>query len=299
MLMTKCADYRAQAYAPDEGISVTMVEVTDSAHALEQSHLCGPTAALVQAEALAGVALLGSELTQPLETVTFRLGVEGPLGSVLVENAVDGGLRGYTQVKILEALDSAPELDIADAFGASADVQMIRSIPGTVLSSASLHIEPVTISSAVEAIYKQSFQRHVCVQTLAQAYDTYLDGARGVMAECLPDGKPEAFERISALFADQTVNECLESSASLASVCRTLGLEKCTYAEPKPLRFACRCSDERIQAMLGDLPDADLKELLAKGKPVDVYCHMCGKCYTVQLPFIESILKGRELHNHS
>ena len=98
MIMSKVADSLMSAFSPGSKIRVVLAEATDSARELERSHLCGPTAGLIQAEALAGVALLSSELTQPDETVTLRLKVSGPVGGVLVEASADGGLRGYTQI---------------------------------------------------------------------------------------------------------------------------------------------------------------------------------------------------------
>lgn len=101
MIMSKTADSRVTAYSPSAKISLVFVEVTDSARELERSHLCGPTAGLIQAEALAAVALLGAELSQPEETVTLRMRVSGPVGGLLVEAGADGSLRGYTQVKVM------------------------------------------------------------------------------------------------------------------------------------------------------------------------------------------------------
>ncbi len=109
MIMAKTADSRAAAFSPAAKIRLVLVEVTDSARELERSHLCGPTAGMIQAEALAGVALLGSELAAVAETVTMRLKVSGPVGGVLVEAGADGSLRGYTNVKVMNDLDAREE----------------------------------------------------------------------------------------------------------------------------------------------------------------------------------------------
>lgn len=293
MIMAKGSDCRKSAFSVASKISVTAVEVTDSARELEQSHLCGPTAALVQAEALAGVALLGAEMVQADETISLRLRVSGPLGGVLVENAADGSLRGYTHTKVMNDLDEAEELDTSVALGDLAEVQVIRSTSGKILSSASIDIHPASVSAAVEAFYRQSLQRQVAIQTHAQSYGEFIEAARGVMVECLPDGDQAVFSRIRALFEDMTVLECLESAASLETVCETLGLTDCYFFDPKPLRFGCRCSTERIQGMLAGLPTADLSEMAAKNEPLQIYCHMCGKGYRIEHAFIQDVLNTR------
>jgi len=297
MIMSKTSDGRRCAFSPGLKIRLVQVEVTDSARDLERSHLCGPTAGLIQAEALAGVALLGSELTEPQETVTLRLRVSGPLGGLLVEAAQDGGLRGYTQVKVMNEFDVAEELDTSAAMGDLAEVQVIRSTMGKILSSASLDVSPVSISRSLEAYYKQSLQRNVLVQTSALAYGAFIDSARGVLVECLPDGDKAAFARLEEFFAEGTILECLDAAASLETICATLGLTDCTFEEVFPLRFACRCSIERVQGMVSGLPTEDLQEMLGQSGPLQIFCHMCGKGYRVEPDFVKTVLETRSKGN--
>jgi molecular chaperone Hsp33 len=293
MIMSKTSDGRRCAFSPSQKLRVIQVEVTDSARELERSHLCGPTAGLIQAEALAGVALLGMDLTEPNEAVTLGMRVNGPLVGLLVEASAEGCLRGYTQVKVMNELDAAEELDTSAAMGDQADVQVIRSTPGKILSSASLDISPASVSRSVEAYYKQSLQRQVWVQTSALAYGAFIDSARGLLVECLPDGDVATFRRIEELFTDGTILECLDAASSLETICSTLGLDDCKIEEVYPLRFACRCSVDRVQGMLSGLPTEDLQAVLEKASPVQIFCHMCGKGYRVEPDFVRQVLEAR------
>ena len=293
MIMSKTSDGRRCAFSPSQKLRVIQVEVTDSARELERSHLCGPTAGLIQAEALAGVALLGTDLTEPDETVTLGMRVTGPLVGLLVETCTEGGLRGYTQVKVMNDLDAAEELDTSAAMGDQAEVQVIRSTPGKILASASMDVTPASVSRSVEAYYKQSLQRQVLVQTSALAYGAFIDSARGLLVECLPDGDLATFRRIEELFTDGTILECLDAAASLETICSTLGLDDCTIEEVVPLRFACRCSVDRVQGMLSGLPTEDLQAVLEKAEPVQIFCHMCGKGFRVEPDFVRQVLEVR------
>jgi len=293
MIMSKVADSRVSAFSPSARISVVYVEVTDSARELERSHLCGPTAGLIQAEALAGVALLGADLVQPDETVTLRLKVTGPIGGVLVEAAADGGLRGYTHVKVMNDLDACEELDASAALGDAGEVQVVRSTPGKVLSSGLADVSPASVIRGIEQYYRNSLQRQVVAQISALAYGGFIDGARGVLFECLPDGSRERFNRLMQFTEDGTVLECLEASASLATLCETVGLTDCVAQPPKPLRFACRCSAERVESMLVGLPSEDLEAMAREDRPAQIYCHMCGKGYRVDAERLRAILRSR------
>jgi molecular chaperone Hsp33 len=293
MIMPKNADRLLMAFCPSANIVLRHAEVTDSARELEHSHLCGPTAGLIQAEALAGVALLGAELTRPEEAVTLRLQVTGPIGGVLVEARSDGSLRGYTQVKVMNDLDACEDLDAAVALGDSAEVQVIRSLPGVLLSSAGVEVRPASVPQGIETYYRQSQQRRVRVQLTALAYGGFIDCARGVLIECLPDGDRAEFERIGRFVEDGTVQECLEAGASLQTICETVGVPDVQLAEPKPLRFHCPCSAERVSDMLGSMPTKELEEMICADQSVRVICHMCGKGYSVAVEELKRIVASR------
>lgn len=293
MIMSKTADSRVTAYSPSAKISLVFVEVTDSARELERSHLCGPTAGLIQAEALAAVALLGAELSQPEETVTLRMRVSGPVGGLLVEAGADGSLRGYTQVKVMNDLDACEELDLSCALGDQGEVQIIRSLPGKILASGVAEVSPASVVKGLEQYYRNSLQRQVLVQIAALAYGGFIDGSRGLLAECLPDGDREAFERIARYFEDGTIQECLEASASPRTLCSTLGLDDGVFQPARPLQFACRCTSERVDAMLAGMPSADLEDLVREDRPARIFCHMCGKGYEVSVDRLRQILSDR------
>ena len=293
MIMSKVADSLVTAFSPSARLNVVYAEVTDSARELERSHLCGPTAGLIQAEALAGVALLGSELSQPGETVSLRLKVSGPIGGVLVEAAADGGLRGYTQVKVMNDLDACEELDASAALGEFAEVQVVRSVSGKVLASGATDVSPASVIRGIEQYFRNSLQRHVLVQISALAYGGFIDGARGLLIECLPDCNRERFSRLARFAEDGTVLECLEAAASLATICETVGLTDCVFQAPRPLRFACRCSPERVEGMLAAMSSEDLKAMISENRPAQVFCHMCGKGYQVGTDRLLAMIQAR------
>jgi molecular chaperone Hsp33 len=145
----------------------------------------------------------------------------------------------------------------------------------------------------LEQYDRHSLQRQVLVQISALAYGGFIDGARGLLAECLPDGDREAFERMRRLVEDGTVLECLEASASPRALCGTLGLDDCAFQESRPLKFACRCSESRVDAMLAGMPSADLEALVREERPARVFCHMCGKGYEAGLERLKEILGKR------
>lgn len=285
-----------------DGDSLLVIEAVDclaAATALARGHLSGPTASTYLAQALAGVALLGMETSRADETVTFRLDCPGPLGGLLVECTEKGTLRGCTKKKILDF--DGERFSDAEVIGASATVEVIRSVPGKVLSSAALPVNFVekgfkgirgvkgakglkgaaALAQALEAYFAQSLQRRVRVALCGASGD---DGvptvARGVLVECPPDGDETAFARVSELFANGVAAKAIGGATlSLRTLLRKLCLPRADVRATAPIAFACRCGLERAQAMLDALDPAERASLPPM---VDITCHLCGRTWTVR-----------------
>lgn len=295
MYALKNTDRRVKVFFPAVKLSLCFVDVTSSARELEQRHQAGPAAGLSLGEALAGVALLGNALSEPDECITLKLKVSGPLQGLLVEAGSDGSLRGYPQIKRIPELDEAsPPPPFERIFGEEGSMEVIRSIPGKILSSASCAIKPVAVTEAIERYYDQSLQRLAVADVCAQRAGSLLDGARGCLIECLPDGDEEAFDRVRQRFFDDTVYNNLLDGVSIETLCTALDLTGAGNKQQERLFFSCRCSYDRVLNMLAGLSADDLREMADAGKPVEIACHMCGKHYWVTPDDCRTILKSKD-----
>ncbi len=290
---TSLTDFRVMARDSKNQLLMVYADVTDAAKQLERNHLCGPTAGYVQGEALAGVALLGKELGEPDQTVTFKMDVDGPIGGFLVEASGTGGLRGYTKTKVIASLDDAEIKDSLSALGATGHVEIIRSAPGHLLDSAIQEVTPPSVGKAVEQYYLGSLQRPAAVRIHAESRDGYLAVSRALMVECMPDGNMQEFFRIREALGSEDIGKMLENAASIGELAIGLGLTA-DAADPKPLQFSCHCSMERVEGMLAGLPKAELEAMLTENRPFEIFCHLCGRGYTVVPGRINAILTSKE-----
>ena len=263
-------------------IAVLCADVTSAAVQLARGHLSGPTASYYLAEALAGVALLGAETAQEAETVTFRLDCPGPLEGFLVECTAAGTLRGYTKKKILNDFDGLGAPKDAQVLGGSGTFEIIRSIPGAILSSGTVATawKEGAVAAGLDAYFDQSLQRRVRTAVAASVGD---DGvplfARGLLAECPPDGDAAAFAQVAAVFASGAAARALASGAAAPrTLLKKLGLPQAEIRRTRALSFACRCSAERAAAMVAAIPPDERASL---PPTLDITCHMCGRTWTV------------------
>ena len=275
-------DERVEILDSATKIAVLCADCTTAAGQLARGHLSGPTASHYLAEALAGVALLGAETAQEAETVTFRLDCPGPLEGFLVECTAAGMLRGYTKKKILNDFDGLGAPKDAQVLGGSGTFEIIRSIPGAILSSGTVATawKKDAVAAGLDAYFGQSLQRRVYTAVAASVGD---DGvplfARGLLAECPPDGDAAAFAQVADVFASGAAARALASGAAAPrTLLKKLGLPQAEIRRTRPLSFACRCSAERAAAMVAAIPP---DERAALPPTLDITCHMCGRTWTV------------------
>ena len=145
---------REEWYEAERKVAVTIVDVTDAAQALARGHLCGPTSAYFLSKALAAVALLGSEASEPDETVSVQMKCKGPLGGFNVECTREGTLRGYTERKVLDDFDGLGTPDVKKVVG-ERQIQVTRSVPGRIVSQG--------ISRSLDGYLAGSLQRKACL----------------------------------------------------------------------------------------------------------------------------------------
>jgi len=261
---SKTDGFREEWFDPQLRVAVRMVDVAPAAQVLVRGHLCGPTSAHVLAEALAGVALLGAETSEPEEVVSLQMKCAGPLGGLNVECTVDGKLRGYTEKKILDDFDGLGKPNLDKVLGVR-QIQVTRSVPGKILSQG--------VATSLDEYANASLQRAVALRVEAAVTDDVeVVLARGAWVEVLPDAPPEA-KAVLARLAD--VKTLAVASRNLLG---KLGAAHAELKKTSPLAFGCRCSPARAAAMLAALPDAERATL---PPIVDITCHMCGRLYSV------------------
>ena len=261
-------DIRQEWYDAANRVSVTLVDVTSAAQALASAHLCGPVAAKCLTETIAAAALLGAEMESTQETVSVQVKCSGPIGGIYAECTAAGTLRGYTETKILDGFDGLGAPDMRKVMGATR-IQVVRSIPGKILSQG--------VSGSFDGYLAGSLQRKAAMLLEASVSDDVeILEARGLLVESMPDGNWSVHEGLAALCEPGRKMRAATLAVSPRTILRKLGL---AGAEPKretPLSFACRCSQERVDAMLAALPP---EERAALPLEVSVTCHFCGRTW--------------------
>ena len=295
MILPKPADLLAVGTCPGVEFSAVFADVTETARTLCRNHLCGPAASRALGEALAGAALLGADFTAPGETATLRLAVNGPLQGLCAEAALDEtgiALRGYTNRKVMDALDVSEDPPSRDIFGNSAGAHFDFTRNGRRLRHTSFEIQGELDTTLIfSRFYSDSAQQPARVHVAASLYGGYLNYARALLVMPRPGvDNSDDYDRLGRKFLDGTVAENLDACLSLSDLCAALELPPPENITTRPVRFFCGCSRPRVLAMLERLSTAELQSILNDGVAPEVTCHMCGRGHTIPLEEVERLL---------
>jgi len=152
-------------------------------------------------------------------------------------------------------------------------------------------LEGATLADCLLHYFRQSEQLDTAIHVAAERQAGTWRAA-GLILQRLPEvehdsdlgtreERREAWRRARILLATLTDRELLDASVMPERLLWRLFHEEGVAAETaRPLAAACRCSRQRIEAVLASLSDAELAEMAIDGV-IQVTCQFCNRRYDV------------------
>ncbi len=266
------ADVRGEVVQLDDAFT-EIIRRTDHEPAVER--LIG--------EGLAAVALLAATLKYPC-ALTLQLQARGPLTLLLVQAASDGSLRAMAHAR--EPVPGDATLDAQASDGTLAIT--IEPESGGERYQGIVDLAGGSLSAALEHYFRESEQLLTRVWLSARE-----EHAAGMLIQRLPaseaaGGDADAWSRAEQLAATITGHE-LRELAPGEVIRRLFHEEDIRLFNPMPFRFRCRCSRERVAAMLQGLGEQEMRETLEEQGRVEVHCDFCNEPYRFDAVDIEAL----------
>jgi molecular chaperone Hsp33 len=219
-------------------------------------------------------------------SLSIQLKSRGPITLLFAECTHDGQLRG------LARWDAEPPADLHLTDG----------------------IEPVLAITIENATSGQRYQGLVPVEDadLAELFERYFERSEqlptrivlaaddrrcaGLMLQQLPadtggDVDTDAWNRVGILLATLTPDELLTLSAEQLLL-RLFHEESARVYTPRPLAFGCRCSRERVAAMLHSLGRAEAEAAVGADDAVEITCEFCNTRYRFDRIDLEQLFRS-------
>ncbi len=277
-------------FSREKMISLTFVDVTDSAKNLEKMHLSGPTAGRFLAEGLVSVAMLTATLSKEDERISLQAQVSGPVGGCLVDGSGSGNLRGYTTHKILNDFDGSDQTPLASILGEAGSLTIIYSNRSRVLSQQQMNCSPMNLRHATARYFNDVLQKPSAIEISVVSRDHYLHRAVGVCMSRFPEGLSEDFVPLLERFNDHTIQKALEHDVDIERMSHMLGLEDLVIVERRVLSSKCTCSREKVIYSVSCLSIEELEEIINKKERPEVTCHFCSTSYRIETEEIARLI---------
>jgi molecular chaperone Hsp33 len=250
-----------------------------------------PVAALL-GEACVLAALVGSSLKFEGRLLVQAQG-DGPVRYVTADYGTDGTLRGFCRFDPEEVAAASQGFSRPGAQALLGKGVMIMTVDRGVDFERTQGITPIegeSLSLCAEHFFEQSEQVPTKVHLAVGSVDAG-DGpgwrAGGALIQVIAADQSrgdttEVWERSRALFATLADDELLDPTVTPETLLYRLFHEDGVRLEgPKPLRAQCRCSAERIEAMLGSFSPAERADMVESDGNIHVKCEYCGRNYEI------------------
>ena len=274
---------------PARGRIVRLGPVVDEI--LKRHHYPAPVAELL-GETCALAALVGASLKFEGRLIVQAQG-DGPVAYVVADYDTSGGLRGYCSFDAERVSEASAGFVRAGAKSLLGDGVFIMTIDPTDLNERYQGVTPIegeTLALCAETYFAQSEQTPTRVRLAVgelqdaaghswRAGGMILQNIAGDEARGLTD---DAWDRAQALYETLGEDELIDPQVAPETLLYRLFHEDgVRMFEPRGLRAYCRCSDERVMAMLHALPGKDLAEMTEPDGAIHVTCEYCSRIYAV------------------
>lgn len=283
------------------------VQVRDTARESVARIEASDVAANSVAQLLAGVGLLAAHIKGD-ERLSVNIAGSGSLGGLLADVTAEGDMRARVQYPAAAVSTAGSSTDDARQVRAQQEkealgrgqIVVIKSTPTRELYRGTASFGPTQIAGALATYLEVSEQVESLLWTASQVEEGTVSLARGLLLQELGGGDREWFRAFQKTVDRQAIQQQLEAGAPVQSLLEGLFAGHAVKeVDVRPLRFQCRCSDERIFSMLLSLGSDELRDMLEQDGKAEITCDFCMTRYDVDGSQLRALLQLSEAENPS
>ena len=279
-------DFLYRGLIKDFNIRFSYGVTSSLANEAVKSHACGPVVGHILSRVLTAGVLSSPTLSED-ERATITWTYPGPIGKIVVDYGVNSDVRGMTKVKTLMDQVSTE----AEVYGDTGNVQLMKFDSKHLISNGTCEapiMDPVSDLCYFYSVSEQLETDMYISVGFNPDPEKPVDLCQGILLQAMPDCDFEALDRIrsimnsddfKAMMNSQPGNDPANTVIKALIVGEEVKPEFEIHECPKP-EFKCSCSHEKTKEILKTLGEADVKDIEAKGDPVNVACHFCSTVYS-------------------
>ncbi len=238
-------------------------------------------------EFLVGALLIRSTLN-PEERLQLFVNHEGPVGQLIVDVWDNGGIRAYVKHSHEETATFG-FLVGAGVLQVSRSRTFNRQAHQTSVALQGDSVEEFLMHYLLESEQILSLLR---IEVIAD--QGKIQSALGYIVQLMPEGTREDLAQITAnldalhkLQIGMNMDDP-DGRQWAEQLLRGFTWDQCAREQ---VRYQCRCSEDRILAMLSSLPRADIADLAAGVEPLEMTCDYCRTKYNIRPAQVAMLLE--------
>ena len=286
--------------AADGGIRVIAADTTDLVADATRRHGTRATAGAALGRTLTGSLLLSHVLLKkPEDRVTVKINGDGPLGGIIAEAGLDGSARGYVAHPHVDPpIRDDGKLNVGAAVGTRGTIEVTRShAPYGEPFSSAVDLMSGEVAEDVAGYLARSEQIASAVLLGVYFEAETVHTAGGVILQAMPNADPAALTLLEAnVKALGALTDSLRERSLIDTMHElTWGLDMHLMTDadkPLPVRYACRCSDEKALEALAYFSLEEREAMIAQDGGAEAVCHWCGETRWVTPEQIRSLGDG-------
>jgi molecular chaperone Hsp33 len=257
-----------------------VVSLDASCREILDGHPYPPALRRVLAELLAAAALLASTLKFK-GSLIVQLQGEGPVRLLVVECDADQNLRATAQWSAeADALPAdTPLAALAGDPAKSRLAIMLDPKDSGPIYQGIVALEPASVATMIEHYLTASEQIDSRLALAAGG-----DGVRGLLVQRLPGASAEddaTWQRTAAVVEGLDPALLHAADAADALLATHFPEDDLRLFAPRPARFHCSCSADRVTRALRMLGRTEVESILAEQGLIGVTCEFCNRQYTI------------------
>ncbi len=298
------ADKLIRATAADNGIRAVGVITTRLTEEARQRHNLSYVATAALGRTMTAGLLLVSSMKKSESRVNIRFEGNGPLGSILVDEGLDGTVRGYVQNPEVELPpNDQGKLDVGGAVGNDGYLYVIRDVGYGYPYSSTVELISGEVGEDIANYLVTSEQTPSALLLGVFVGADGVTAAGGLLLQVLPKAARDQSlvslleSRISKLSgftpllrAGKSLNDIMEDMLG------DLGLT--IMPESQLVRFSCRCSFDRVLGALKMLGEDELLDMIEKDEGAEATCQFCNEVYQATESELSRIIDDLKAESH-
>jgi len=211
--------------------------------------------------------------------LSLQLQGEGPVHLMLAQCTSGLGVRGLARFS-----QDEQSRRIFDLMGTGNLTVTLENEDGSQRYQGVVPLSENRLADSLQEYFEKSEQLPTRLWLQADAH-----GASGMLLQRLPDPKSatgesaesvdDAWRRVQLIGETLTPLE-LRTLTDTQILHRLFNEDDLRVFEPQPVYFRCRCSRERVTAMLQGVGEAETRGVLAERGEVEVRCDFCNRAYS-------------------